>query len=36
LNEIGQELLKADVDDVASLQEKWNEALSTLRATTGE
>jgi len=36
LNEIGKELLKAETDDVASLQEKWNEALSTLRATTGE
>lgn len=36
LNEIGQELLNAEADDVSGLQEKWNIALSTLRATTGE
>ncbi len=36
LNEIGQALLNAEVDEVKALQQKWNDACAVLRATTGE
>ena len=36
LNDIGQELLNAEPDEISALQEKWNDAFGTLRATTGE